>query len=146
MLAVIVEWMLSTATPRATVRLMKPERAVAIEAYDYFAAVTFGVTAALSASFLVPGPLPTPLAMLAGMGVGLVSAFPLLGLFSYLLGGFEIVVMSMQIGMLAGMVGVMMAEDGVTQIILAGAITGLVIQGLLDAANRALRGEVIRHD
>jgi hypothetical protein len=125
---------------------MKPERAVALAVYDYFAAVTFGVGAALSASFLVPGLLPTPLAMLAGMGVGLVAAFPLLGLFSYLLGGFEIVVMSMQIGMLAGMVGVLIGEEGVAEIILAGAVTGLVIQGLLDVADRRLRGEVIRHD
>ena len=125
---------------------IKPERAVAIALYDYFAAATFGVAAALSAWALVPGLLPTPLAMLAGMGVGLVAAFPLLGVFSYLLGGFEIVVMSMQIGMLAGMVGGMMGGDGVAQVALAGAVTGLVIQGLLDVADRRLRGEVIRHD
>ena len=137
---------LSATTLRATVPSMKPERALAIEVYDYFAAISFGVISALSASFLVPGLLPIPLAMLAGMGVGLVAALPLLGLFSYLLGGFEVVVMSMQIGMLAGMVGVMMGQDGVTQVVLAGAMTGLVIQGLLDVANRALRGEVTRHD
>jgi hypothetical protein len=125
---------------------MKAERAVAIAAYDYFAALTFGTAAALSAWFLVPDVLPTPVAMVAGMGVGTVAAFPLLGLFSFILGGFEIVVMSMQIGMLAGMVGVMIGDDGVLPVIMAGALTGLAIQFFLHLTDRALRGEVAQHD
>lgn len=125
---------------------MRPAHAFAIGAYDYFAAYTFGVVAATSAWLLVPDLLPMPVAMLAGMGVGVVSAFPLLGWFSYLLGGFEIIVMSMQIGMVAGMVGVMMGDGTIVPAVVAGGGTGLAIQFILDVADRRLRGEVLSHD
>ena len=69
------------------------------------------------------------------------SAFPLLGLFSFFLGGFEILVMSMQIGMIAGMVGVMIG-GGAAQAAVAGGMTGLAIQLLLHLADRSLHGEV----
>jgi hypothetical protein len=125
---------------------MKAEHALAIRAFDYFAALTFGVAAALAARLLVPDLFLTPLAMVAGMSVGMVAAFPLLGLFMYILGGFEIIVMSMQIGMLAGMIGVVLGGASALTVVLAGAGAGLVIQLLLDAANQGLRGEVHLHD
>ena len=121
---------------------MRPERALAIGVYDYFASLTFGVAAATAAWFLVPDLLSTPLAMVAGMGVGVVAAFPLLGLFAYFLGGFEIIVMSMQIGMLAGMIGVMMNGESLLTMLGAGAGAGLAVQCVLDVADRMLRGEV----
>ena len=122
--------------------IMKPERALAIGVYDYFASLTFGVAAATAAWFLVPDLLPTPLAMVMGMGVGVIAAFPLLGLFTYILGGFEIIVMSMQIGMIAGMIGVMMGDQPLAPVLMAGAAAGFAVQCVLDMANRALRGEV----
>ena len=129
---------------------MNPERAIAIRAFDYFAALSFGAVAALSSWYLIPDSLPSPLAMIAGMGVGMVSALPLLGLFMFLLGGFEIIVMSMQIGMLAGMIGIMtgVLTDGevVAPVVMAGAMTGLTIQVLLHATDHTLHGEVSRHD
>ncbi|MCH7533144.1 MAG: hypothetical protein IIB36_15515 [Gemmatimonadetes bacterium] len=115
---------------------------VAIRAFDYSAAVSFGAVAALASSFLVPDLLPTPFALLAGMVIGMASAFPLLGLFSWLLGGFEILMMSMQIGMLAGMLGVMTDSQGPARVALVGALTGLAVQLLLHVADGALHGEV----
>ena len=125
---------------------VKTERALAIQAYDYFAALSFGTVAGLASSYFVPDLLATPLATIAGMGVGMLSAFPLLGLFMFLLGGFEIIVMSMQIGMVAGMVGVMTGASGVGTAALAGALTGLVIQLLLHLTNSVYHGEVIPHE
>ena len=115
---------------------------VAIRAFDYSAAVSFGAVAALASSFLVPDLLPTPFALLAGMVIGMASAFPLLGLFSWLLGGFQILMMSMQIGMLAGMLGVMTDSQGPARVALVGALTGLAVQLLLHVADGALHGEV----
>ncbi len=115
---------------------------VAIRTFDYSAAVAFGAIAALASSFLIPDLLPTPFALLAGMVMGMASAFPLLGLFSWLLGGFEILMMSMQIGMLAGMLGVMTDSQGPVRVALVGALTGLAVQLLLHVADRALHGEV----
>ena len=115
---------------------------VAIRAFDYSAAVSFGAVAALASSFLVPDLLPTPFALLAGMVIGMASAFPLLGLFSWLLGGFEILMMSMQIGMLAGMLGVMTDSQGPARVALVVALTGLAVQLLLHVADGALHGEV----
>lgn len=121
---------------------MKPERALALGLYDYFAATTFGVAAASASWLLIPDAFGPILMMLAGMVVGLVAAFPLLGFFSYVMGGFEIIVMSMQIGMLAGMAGGMMIEESLGTAVTAGALVGLVVQCVLDVANRMLRGEV----
>ncbi len=115
---------------------------VAIRAFDYSAAVSFGAVAALASSFLVPDLLPTPFALLAGMVIGMASAFPLLGLFSWLLGGFEILMMSMQIGMLAGMLGAMTDSQGPARVALVGALTGLAVQLILHVADGALHGEV----
>ena len=124
---------------------MKAEHAVAIRTFDYLAAVSFGTAAALSSWYLVPDALPAPLAMMAGMGVGVASAFPLLGLFSFLLGGFEILVMSMQIGMVAGMTGAAIGGSTVAQVAVAGAMIGLAIQLLLHLVDRSLHGEVSHH-
>jgi len=121
---------------------MKSEHALAIRTFDYFAAVSFGAAAALAAWYLVPDFLPAPLAMVAGMVVGMVAAFPLLGLFSYLLGGFEILMMSLQIGMFAGMAGAMVGGDLVGPAAMAGVLTGGLVQFLLHMADRSLHGEV----
>ena len=126
--------------------MMKAEHAVAIRTFDYLAAASFGAVAALSSWYLMPEVLPKPLAMMGGMGVGLASAFPLLGLFSFFLAGFEIVVMSIQIGMLAGMIGVMTGSNAVAPVVAAGAMSRLAIQFLLHLADRSVHGEVSRHD
>ena len=125
---------------------MKPEHAVALRAFDYLAAVTFGVVAAVAASYLVPAAFPAPLAMVLGMVIGAVAAFPLLGLFTFLLGGFEILVMSLQTGMLAGMVGAMVGGAALASVAVAGAAAGLGVQLLLHLADRSLRGEVSAHE
>ena len=125
---------------------MRAEHAAAIRAFDYCAAVCFGAVAALSSWYLVSDTLPAPLAMVLGMAVGMASAFPLLGLFSFLLGGFEIIVMSMQIGMLAGMIGVMTGSTTAAQVALVGAAGGFAIQCVLHVADRTLRGEVLGHE
>jgi hypothetical protein len=125
---------------------MKRPSAFAIGAFDYFAAFSFGVVAALAAWLVVGDRLPMPVAMPAGMVIGVVAAFPLFGLFSFLLGGFEIIVMSMQIGMLAGMLGAMLGSGPMADAALAGAAAGLDVQLLLDVVNRILRGEVPLHD
>lgn len=122
--------------------IMTPGRRVAIRTFDYFAALAFGATAALSSWYLIPDLLPTPLAMVAGMAVGLAAAFPLLGLFSFLLGGFEILVMSLQIGMFAGMMGPMVGGDALGPVAIVGALTGFAVQFLLHMTDRALHGEV----
>lgn len=125
---------------------MKPPSGFAIGAFDYFAALSFGVVAALSAWFLVPESLPIAVTMVAGMAVGVLAGLPLFGLFSYLLGGFEIIVMSMQIGMLAGMLGAMLRGGPLSAAVLVGGAAGLDVQIVLDVVNRIMRGEVLLHD
>jgi hypothetical protein len=128
---------------------MKRDHAMALRAFDYFASVIFGVGAALSAWLLVPGTLSFVPAMLLAMVAGTVAVFPLLGLFMVLLGGFEILMMSLQIGMIGGMVGGMiggMAVGGtIWSVLLAGSLTGLTIQSLLHVSDRQLHGPV-KHD
>lgn len=121
---------------------MKPEHAAWIRVFDYAAAVSFGTGASLAAWFVVPDALPAPVAMVLGMVVGVAAAFPLLGLLSVLLGGFEILVMSAQIGMVAGMVGAMVGGGSAAQAAGIGALCGFVIQCLLHLVDRSLHGEV----
>jgi hypothetical protein len=125
---------------------MKRPSVFAIGAFDYFAAFSFGVVAALAAWLVVPDPFPMPVAMLAGMGIGVLAALPLFGLFSFLLGGFEIIVMSMQIAMLSGMIGAMLGSGPMGDAVLVGGAAGLGVQFILDVANRMLHGEVHLHD
>ncbi len=125
----------STVTPR-------PVHPVAIRAYDYLAALSLGATAALGAWWVVPDALPGPLAMILGMVVGTIVALPVFVLFTWMLGGFEIVMMAMQIGMLAGMGAPMIANGTPASVATAGAGVGLVIQLLLHALDRSLHGEV----
>jgi len=118
------------------------KHAAAIRAFDYGAAICFGAVAAGASWLLVPDTLPGILAMLVGMGVGVAAAVPLLGIFSALLGGFEIVVMSMQIGMVAGMLGAMTGAGDLVVVAGEGAIVGLAIQLILHVLDRYLSGEV----
>ena len=111
-----------------------PAHRGAIRAFDYLAAVSLGASAALGAWWLVPDALPGVLAMILGMLVGTLAAVPVFVLFTWLLGGFEIVMMAMQIGMIAG--------GTVASVAMAGAGVGLVIQMLLHALDRSLHGEV----
>jgi hypothetical protein len=124
---------------------VKREHSLAIRAFDYFAAACFGAGTAVSASLLVPDSLAAPAAMLLGMVVGIVAASLLLGVFMLLLGGFEIVVMSMVIGMFAGMTGVMSGADNLGGVALAGMLVGLGIQVLLHGSDSKLHGKVEHH-
>ena len=125
-------------------RIIKPENAFLLRLFDYFAAVTFGVVAAVVTGYLLPESWPMILAMPLAMILGMISALPLLALFFALLGGFEIIMMSMQIGMLAGMAGVMAPDDTLFGLITIGAITGLVVQITLHMMDINLHGEVLR--
>ncbi len=129
----------------STSGMPKIQNAIAIRAYDYLAAVIFGVTAALVASILIPDATPRLLAMVLGMVVGMASAFPVLALLTFVLGGFEIFALSMQVGMFAGMVGAMTGSEGLFSIAAEGAMVGLLVQLLLHAVDRSLRGEVELH-
>jgi hypothetical protein len=120
----------------------RAEHAAAVRAYDYFAALSFGAAASLAAWWVVPEGLPGLVAMLLGMLVGIVAVAPLFALFSWILGGFEIIVMSMQIGMIAGMGGPMVSGGSAATIAIAGAAAGFLIQLLLHALDRAQHGEV----
>lgn len=123
---------------------MRPraEHAAAVRAFDYLAALSFGAVASLAAWWVVPDGLPGIVAMLLGMVVGVVAITPLFALFSWMLNGFEIIVMSLQIGMIAGMGGPMVAGGSAATIAIAGAATGFLIQLLLHALDRAQHGEV----
>jgi hypothetical protein len=120
---------------------MKPRHAYLLRLFDYFAALTFGVVSAAAAGYAIPHAWPMPLAMAAGMALGMVAAFPVLMVFGALLGGFEILMMSMQAGMLAGMAGVMAGSDSVGTLLLTGAAAGGVVQFLLHMTDLRLRGE-----
>lgn len=113
-----------------------------LRAFDYLAAACFGVAAAVASWALVPSALPWGAEMLLGMVVGVVSALPLLALFSWLLGGFEIVVLSAQVGMFAGMVGVMTNSSTAVDVAFEGILVGVLIQILIHTLDRSLGGEV----
>lgn len=113
-----------------------------LRAFDYLAAGAFGAAGAGVAWLVVPS---TPLAvvdMLLGMVVGMIAAVPLLGLFSWILGGFEVVVVSLQAGMFSGMVGAMTASETIRDVVLEGLLVGLIVQLLVHAADRIVGGEV----
>jgi len=120
----------------------KVENALAIRSFDYVAAVCFGAVAALAAWFIVPDSVSLFLTMLLGMLVGMASAVPLLGVLSQVLGGFELLVLSMQVGMFSGMAGVMTGSATVFEVGSEGAMVGLMIQILLHAVDRYVGGEV----
>ncbi|MDX1647702.1 MAG: hypothetical protein R3304_11210, partial [Longimicrobiales bacterium] len=82
--------------------------------------------------------------MLMGMVLGAVSTLPLVALFSWLAGGFEILVLSMQAGMLAGMTGAMTGSASPGGAAFEGLLVGLIVQLLLHALDRTLGGEVAR--
>lgn len=119
----------------------RAEHRVAVRAYDYLAALSFGAVASLAAWWIVPDGLPGIVAMLLGMLAGVVAAVPLFALFSWILNGFEIIVLSMQVGMVAGMGGSMIA-GGAGEVVVAGAAVGVLVQLLLHALDRAQHGEV----
>lgn len=113
-----------------------------VRAFDYVAAASFGAAAATVAWAVVPASLPGLLEMGAGMAVGALSALPLLALFSWILGGFEIIVLAMQAGMLAGMVGVMTGSPTPSDVAFEGVLVGLLVQLVLHGLDRSLGGEV----
>lgn len=119
-----------------------PSHPVAIRAFDYLAAVCLGGSAALGSWWVVPDALPGIVAMALGMLVGTVAALPLFALFTWLLGGFEIVMMAMQVGMLAGMAAPMIQGGSPLSVAVAGGGVGLMVQLLLHALDRSLHGEV----
>ena len=119
-----------------------PAYPAALRAYDYAAAASLGAVAALGSWWIVPHVLPVPLAMILGMIIGTVASVPVFILFSWMLGGFEIVMLAMQIGMIAGMGAPMIANGTAASVAAAGAGAGLVIQLLLHALDRSLHGEV----
>lgn len=126
--------------------LPKVEHAVLIRGFDYVAAAALGVVAATTAEVLVPSPPHVLVEMLLGMVVGALSALPLLALFSWILGGFEIVVLSMQVGMLAGMMGAMTTSTSFRDVAFEGLIVGLLVQLLIHGVDRSMGGEVRRED
>lgn len=115
-----------------------------LRAFDYLAAAAFGAAGAVVAWLVVPAALPAILEMLLGMLAGMIAALPLLAIFSWLLGGFEIVVVSLQAGMLAGMVGSMTSSTALGDVAFEGMLVGLIVQLLLHGVDRAMGGEVTR--
>ncbi|MDH3208304.1 MAG: hypothetical protein OEO79_17010 [Gemmatimonadota bacterium] len=116
--------------------------AVLLRAFDYLAAILFGGAAAMAAWLAIPASYPMASEMLLGMVVGIVAALPLLGFFSWLLGGFEILVLSMQVGMFAGMVGAMTTSTDLGDVAFEGALVGVMVQLLVHVVDRSLGGEV----
>ncbi len=118
------------------------ENAAFLRAFDYVAAAALGVVAASAAWALVPAPPNILVEMLLGMVVGALSTLPLLAVFSWILGGFEIVVLSMQVGMAAGMMGAMTTSSSLGEVAFEGLMVGLLVQFLIHAVDRSMGGEV----
>ena len=119
-----------------------PAHPAAVRLFDYAAALAFGASSALAAWWAVPDALPGVVAMALGMLVGTVAAVPILFLLNWILGGFEILMLAMQVAMLAGMAAPMIRGGTPGSVALAGAGVGLVVQLLLHALDRSLHGEV----
>lgn len=113
-----------------------------VRAFDYVAAASFGAAAATAAWAVVPAAWPGLLEMGAGMAMGVLSVLPLFALFSWMLGGFEIIVLAMQAGMFAGMVGVMTSSPTPSDVAFEGVLIGLLVQLLLHGVDRSLEGEI----
>ena len=120
------------------------EHAALVRGFDYVAAGAFGAAASVLAAWIVPDTLHLLVEMALGMAVGMVAILPLLAFFSWLLGGFEIVVLSFQAGMVAGMVGAMTTSTAVEDIAFEGLLVGLLVQLLIHAVDRSVGGEVSR--
>lgn len=113
-----------------------------VRAFDYGAAAFFGATAATAAWAVVPPSWPMMAEMIVGMAVGVMCAVPLLGLVSLILGGFEVVMLAMQVGMFAGMIGAMTTSGRVTDVAFEGILVGIMVQVWLHVVDRSLSGEV----
>ncbi len=125
---------------------MKPKHSFLIRVYDYLAALVFGVVSATAVAFIIPAHWPVGVMMITGMLTGMLFALPVLIASTIILGGFELLMMSMQIGMFAGMTGVMAGSDDVTRLILAGALTGIGIHLILHIIDFLQHGEVVTGD
>lgn len=121
---------------------LRPPHAAALRAFDYAAALALGATACLGSWWIVPDGLPGIVAMMLGMLVGTLVVLPLFALLNWIMSGFELVMMGMQVAMLAGMGGPMIMGGTPGRVALAGAGVGLVVQLLLHALDRSLHGEV----
>jgi hypothetical protein len=119
-----------------------PEHPAAIRLFDYASALTLGAVSALGSWWLVPDALPGIVAMALGMVVGLVVAVPFFAVLNWMLSGFELVMVAMQVAMLAGMAAPMIRGGTPGSVALAGAGVGFVVQLLLHALDRSLHGEV----
>lgn len=120
----------------------RPKHAALLRVYDYGSAACFGAVGAVLAWLVVPSSFPLASQVILGMVLGVAAVLPLLALFSWVLGGFEVIVLSMQVGMFAGMVGAMTGSVAALDVVAEGAMVGLLIQILLHAADRSLGGEV----
>jgi len=116
--------------------------AVAIRAFDYAAACMFGAAAALAAWQVVPDSMGVLPGMLLGMIAGIMASVPVLLVLTSILGGFELIVLSMQVGMFAGMTGAMTSSVQWSGVAGQGVIVGLLVQMLLHVADRSLSGDV----
>ncbi len=122
---------------------MRPAHALFLRVSDYIFAIIYGVVATTASYYLIPDEWPMPLLMSAGMLVGTLSAFPLLAIFSVLLGGFEVIMMSMQIGMLGGMAGGIIGGASINLPLIAGASVGAAVQLFLHISDLKYHGEAL---
>lgn len=125
---------------------MKSEHSFWLRLYDYLAALVFGVVSATAVAFIIPAEWPVWLTMIFGMLAGTLFALPVLMATMAILGGFELLMMSMQIGMFAGMTGVMLGSNDVVRLMLAGALTGIGIHLILHIIDLLQHGEVVIGD
>ena len=73
---------------------------------------------------------------------GIMASVPVLLVLTSILGGFELIVLSMQVGMFAGMTGAMTSSVQWSGVAGQGVIVGLLVQMLLHVADRSLSGDV----
>jgi len=120
---------------------MEPDNATFLRLLDYSVSVVYGAVSSLLVGLLVPDSWHILLGMIAGMLVAMAFLLPLAILLFIRLGGFQVLMSAMVIGMFNGMVIPMIHGVDLLTLLRFGIMFGIFIQFVLHMYDLKLHGE-----
>jgi len=121
---------------------MEPNNATFLRLLDYSASVIYGAVSSLLVGLLVPDSWNIILGMITGMFISMLFLLPIAVLLSTRLGGFQVIMPAMVIGMFNGMIIGMMSGADLLTLIRIGIILGVFIQFILHLYDLKLHGDI----
>ena len=126
--------------------LMKSSSAIILRLFDYLTSILTGILTAMLVYGVVSPAWSMPVAMIAGMGLGLVALMLMVISLGWVAGSFEIIMPGKLIAMIVGMGGGMgVTQASLTAVDLAafGFFVGLVVAICFHSYDKSLFGEQI---